>query len=332
MFIDRAIVSFSAGDGGDGSRSFRREKFIPRGGPDGGDGGKGGDIRLVSSPGCQSLTDFKYQRQFAAEDGGPGRGKKRTGKNGADIVLQVPAGTVVKTFPDEKLIFDFDRVGREFVLAKGGKGGRGNVHFKSSVNQAPRRMEKGEKGEAIKVVLELKLIAYAGLVGLPNAGKSTLISKISAAKPKIADYPFTTLTPNLGVVDFHKKSMIVADIPGILEGAHQGEGMGLEFLRHIERTRVLLFIIDVSPFSALAPLKNFQVLENELAQYHQQLLQKNLMVVANKIDLAPADRSGIDALQNFCRKRKIPFVEISALAGTNLEKMKKILFSFHGPV
>jgi GTP-binding protein len=332
MFIDRAIVSFSAGDGGDGSRSFRREKFIPRGGPDGGDGGKGGDIKLVSSPGCRSLIDFKYQRQFAAENGGPGRGKKRTGKNGADIVLQVPAGTVVKTFPDEKLIFDFDRSGREFVLAKGGKGGRGNVHFKSSVNQAPRRTEKGEKGEAIKVVLELKLIAYAGLVGLPNAGKSTLISRISAAKPKIADYPFTTLTPNLGVVDFNKISMIVADIPGILEGAHQGEGMGLEFLRHIERTRILLFIIDVSPFSTLTPLKNFQVLENELTQYHPGLLKKKLMVVANKIDMASADRTGIDALQNFCRKRKIPFVEISALKGTNLEKMKRILFSFHEPV
>jgi GTP-binding protein len=332
MFIDRAIVSFSAGNGGDGSRSFRREKFIPRGGPDGGDGGKGGDIVLLSSPGCQSLTDFKYKRQFDAENGGPGRGKKRTGKNGADIVLQVPAGTVVKTFPDEKLIFDFDRVGREFVLAKGGKGGRGNVHFKSSVNQAPRRTEKGEKGEAIKVVLELKLIAYAGLVGLPNAGKSTLISKISAAKPKIADYPFTTLIPNLGVVDFNNQSMIVADIPGILEGAHQGEGMGLEFLRHIERTRVLLFIIDVSQFSTLPPLKNFQVLENELAQYHPQLLQKKLVVVANKIDMAAADRTGIDDLQNFCRKRKIPFVEISALKGTNLEKMKKILFSFHEPV
>ena len=213
---------------------------------------------------------------------------------------------MVKTFPDEKLIYDFDRLGRKFVLAKGGKGGRGNVHFKSSVNQAPRRMEKGEKGEAIKVVLELKLIAYAGLVGLPNAGKSTLISKISAAKPKIADYPFTTLTPNLGVVDFAKKSMIVADIPGILEGAHRGEGMGLEFLRHIERTRVLIFIIDVSPFGALPPLKTFQVLENELDQYQHQLLQKKIMVVANKIDLAAADRAGIDALQNFCRKRKIP--------------------------
>jgi GTP-binding protein len=331
MFIDRAIVSFQAGAGGDGSHSFRREKFIPRGGPDGGDGGKGGDIVLLSSPVCQSLTDFKYQRQFAAEDGGPGRKKKCSGRNGADVVLQVPAGTVVKTYPDEKLIFDFDRLGHRFVLARGGKGGRGNIHFKSSINQAPRRSEKGEKGEAIKVVLELKLIAAAGLVGLPNAGKSTLISKISAARPKIADYPFTTLVPNLGVVDFHGRSMIVADIPGILEGAHHGEGMGLEFLRHIERTRVLLFVIDASPYSALPPLKTFEVLENELAQHQPRLLKKNLMVLANKIDLAAEDRAGIDALRNFSRRRKIPFVEISALKATNLEKMKKILFSYHEP-
>jgi len=331
MFVDRAIVSFQAGNGGNGCLSFRREKFIPRGGPDGGDGGKGGDIVLVSSPVCQSLTDFKYKRQFEAKDGGPGRSKKCTGKNGADIVLQVPAGTVVKTYPDERLIFDFDRVGRTFVLARGGKGGRGNVHFKSSVNQAPRRVEKGEAGESIQVVLELKLIAYAGLVGLPNAGKSTLISKISAARPKIADYPFTTLTPNLGVADFKGRSMVVADIPGILEGAHRGEGMGLEFLRHIERTRVLLYVIDVSPFSPLPPVKNFQVLENELAQYHPHLLKKKIVVVANKIDLAGADRAGIDGLRKYCRQRKIPYVEISALKGTNLEKMKKALFSFHEP-
>jgi GTP-binding protein len=177
----------------------------------------------------------------------------------------------------------------------------------------------------------LKLIATAGLVGLPNAGKSTLISKISAARPKIADYPFTTLTPNLGVVDFHGRSMIVADIPGILEGAHQGEGMGLEFLRHIERTRVLLFVIDASPYAALPPLKTFEVLENELKQYHPQLLQKKLLVLANKIDLAEQDKSGIDALRNFCRRRKIPFMEISALQATNLEKMKKTLFSLHDP-
>jgi GTP-binding protein len=331
MFIDRAIVSFRAGDGGDGSHSFRREKFIPRGGPDGGDGGKGGDIVLVSSPICQSLTDFKYQRQFEAENGGAGSRRKCTGRNGADIVLQVPAGTVVKTFPDEKLIFDFDRLGLEFVLAKGGKGGRGNVHFKSSVNQAPRRSENGEKGESIQVLLELKLIAFAGLVGLPNAGKSTLISKISSAKPKIAAYPFTTLTPNLGVVEYDKRSLVVADIPGILEGAHQGEGMGLEFLRHIERNQVLIFIIDVGPFSQLPPLKNLQVLQKELSMYHPMLLKKKVMVVANKIDLATDDRGGVDDLREFCRRSKIPYVEISALAGTNLAKFKKTLFAFYEP-
>ena len=331
MFIDRTRISFQAGNGGNGCLSFRREKFIPHGGPDGGDGGDGGDIILISTRVCQSLGDFKYKKLIKAESGGQGRSKKRTGKNGADIVLQVPAGTVVKTFPDEKLIFDFDRIGLQFILAKGGKGGRGNIHFKSSVNQAPRRAENGEKGESIQVILELKLIAFAGLVGLPNAGKSTLISKISSAKPKIADYPFTTLTPNLGVVDLDKRSLVVADIPGILEGAHQGEGMGLEFLKHIERTQVLIFIIDVAPFSLLPPLKNFQVLEKELAMYHPLLLKKKLMVVANKIDLVAENRTGVDDLHDLCRKRKIPYVEISALKEINLLKLKKTLFAFYEP-
>jgi GTP-binding protein len=331
MFIDRTRISFQAGNGGNGCLSFRREKFIPHGGPDGGDGGDGGDIILISTGVCQSLGDFKYKRLIKAESGGQGRSKKRTGKNGADIVLQVPAGTVVKTFPDEKLIFDFDRIGLQFILAKGGKGGRGNIHFKSSVNQAPRRAENGEKGESIQVILELKLIAFAGLVGLPNAGKSTLISKISSAKPKIADYPFTTLIPNLGVVDFNKLSLVVADIPGILEGAHEGEGMGLEFLKHIERTQVLIFIIDVSPFSMLPPLKNFQVLEKELAMYHPLLLKKKFLVVANKIDLVAENRSKVDDLHDLCRKRKIPYVEISALKEINLLKLKKTLFAFYEP-
>ncbi len=311
--------------------SFRREKFIPRGGPDGGDGGHGGSIILVSSPVCQSLGDFKYKRLIRAENGGQGSSKKKTGKDGADIILRVPAGTVVKTFPDEKVIFDFERIGLQFVLAKGGKGGRGNIHFKSSVNQAPRRSENGEKGENIQVILELKLIAFAGLVGFPNAGKSTLISKISSAKPKVADYAFTTLTPNLGVVDFNQRRLVVADIPGILEGAHQGEGMGLNFLKHIERTQVLIFIIDVAPFSPLPPLRNFQVLEKELTLYHPMLLKKKLMVVANKIDLAAENRTGIEDLHDFCRKGKIPYVEISALKGINLNQLKKMLFAFNEP-
>ena len=331
MFIDRTKISFQAGNGGNGCLSFRREKFIPHGGPDGGDGGDGGSIILVSSPMCQSLGDFKYKRLIKAEGGGQGRSKKRTGKNGADIILPLPDGTVVNTFPDEMLIFDFERIGLQFMLAKGGKGGRGNVHFKSSVNQAPRRAENGEKGEHIEVILELKLIAFAGLVGLPNAGKSTLISKISSAKPKIADYPFTTLTPNLGVVEFNKRSLIVADIPGILEGAHRGEGMGLEFLRHIERTRVLMFIIDVAPFSPLPPLKNFRTLEKELAMYHPLLLKKKLMVVANKIDMAAENSAGIKGLHDYCRRSKIPYVEISALKEINLAKLKKTLFAFYEP-
>ncbi|MBN2400363.1 MAG: GTPase ObgE [Candidatus Aminicenantes bacterium] len=329
MFIDRTKVSFQAGNGGNGCLSFRREKFIPRGGPDGGDGGRGGSIILVSSPVCQSLGDFKYKRLIRAENGGQGSSKKQTGKDGADIILRVPPGTVVKTFPDEKVIFDFERIGLQFVLAKGGKGGRGNIHFKSSVNQAPRRSENGEKGESIQVILELKLIAFAGLVGFPNAGKSTLISKISSAKPKIADYAFTTLTPNLGVVDFNQRRLVVADIPGILEGAHQGEGMGLNFLKHIERTQVLIFIIDVAPFNPLSPLQNFQVLEKELTLYHPMLLKKKLMVVANKIDLAAENKTAIEDLHVFCRKRKIPYVEISALQGINLGQLKKMLFAFY---
>jgi GTP-binding protein len=329
MFIDRAIVSFQAGNGGNGCQSFRREKFIPRGGPDGGDGGRGGSIILKSSPMCQSLGDFKYKKLIKAEGGGPGRSKKRAGRNGADVVLQVPAGTVLKTVPDEKLIFDFDRVGLRFVLARGGQGGRGNVHFKSSVNQAPRRSESGEPGERIQVVLELKLIAFAGLVGLPNAGKSTLISRISSARPKIAAYPFTTLTPNLGVVELGPRRLVVADIPGILEGAHRGEGMGLEFLRHVERTRVLIFVIDVSPFSPLPPLENYRVLEKELALYHPLLLKKKIMVLANKIDAVAGDRAALDGLHDFCRERKIPYVEISALQGTHLAQMKKVLFALH---
>ncbi len=333
MFIDRAIVSFHAGDGGDGCHSFRREKFIPHGGPDGGDGGKGGDIVLVSSPDLPVADRLQIQAPVR------GRGRRRRSRrksngrnNGADIVLQVPAGTVVKTFPDEKLIYDFDRLGLEFVLASGGKGGRGNVHFKSSVNQAPRRSEKGEKGEAIKVVLELKLIASAGLVGLPNAGKSTLISKISAARPKIADYPFTTLTPNLGVVDFQGRSMIVADIPGILEGAHQRRGHGPRIpapyrahpgpaLRH----RRLSLQRPAAPEDFRGPGERAGPVPAAAAA------ERSSWCWPTRSTWRRRTAAGIDALRNFCRRRKIPFVEISALKATNLEKMKKILFSFHEP-
>ena len=332
MFIDRVTVTLVAGKGGNGCVSFRREKFVPRGGPDGGDGGKGGDIVLRSRSGLNTLAEFAHRPLIRAEDGEHGRGKKQYGKNGCNVVLQVPAGTVVKTLPGEKIIFDFDREDLEFLIAEGGAGGRGNVHFKSSVNQAPRRAEKGAKGEKLQVILELKLIAFAGLVGFPNAGKSTLISKISGARPKIADYPFTTLTPNLGVVDSGRRKIVVADIPGIIAGAHRGEGMGLEFLRHIERTRALVFLVDVSPFAPLQPLAALRTLESELDAYHPGLLKKKRLVAANKVDLlehgATASQASLAELRAYCRKQRLPFVEISALKETGLRRFRQMLFAF----
>ncbi len=329
MFIDRVVVTFISGKGGNGCVSFRREKFIPRGGPDGGDGGRGGDIILKSSKEIGALVDFKYRRIVRAENGGNGMGKKRTGKSGETTILTVPEGTVVKTTPDEKLIFDFDRTDLLLTIARGGKGGKGNIRFKSSVNQAPRQFQKGERAETITVILELKLIAYAGLVGLPNAGKSTLISRLSAARPKIADYPFTTLTPHLGVVYHRQQSLVMADIPGIIEGAHRGEGMGIEFLRHIERTRLLIFLIEsVSP-EGHSPLETFHILENELRQYQPAILKKKMLVALNKLDLLGPEREGVEELQRFCRTQKIPYIEISALQGTHLEKLKRKLFELH---
>jgi len=330
MFVDRVVVSFIAGNGGNGCVSFRREKFIPRGGPDGGDGGRGGHIILFSQSGCESLIDLKYRKLVKADHGVNGKGKKQTGRNGQDVRLPVPAGTVIKTFPDEKTLFDFDRQGLEFLAAKGGRGGRGNTHFKSSINQAPRRFERGEKGEHLKAVLELKLIAFAGLIGLPNAGKSTLISKISGARPKIADYPFTTLTPNLGVVYFQERSLVVADIPGIIAGAHQGAGMGLEFLRHIERTQVLLYLIDGSPGAEIEPIPTLDILRAELGHYQPQLLKRRALVVANKIDLLGSTRRPLDELRRYCRQHRLGYLEISALKEQNLERLKKELFKFHG--
>ena len=316
MFIDHVEVTFISGKGGNGCVSFRREKFIPRGGPDGGDGGRGGDIVLKSSKEIGALVDFKYRRIVRAENGGNGMGKKRTGKSGASTVLTVPEGTVVKTSPDEKLIFDFDRADLSLTIARGGKGGKGNTHFKSSVNQAPRQFQKGEQSETVRVILELKLIAYAGLVGLPNAGKSTLISRMSAARPKIADYPFTTLTPHLGVVYNRHQSLVMADIPGIIEGAHRGEGMGLEFLRHIERTRLLIFLIEAVSTSGQSPLETLTVLENELREYQPAILKKRGWWRSTRSTSSAAGRDGVDELRRSCRARRIPVVEISALRGT----------------
>jgi GTP-binding protein len=329
MFVDRAVVTFVAGDGGNGCVSFRREKFVPRGGPDGGDGGDGGNIILISKSGKHSLVDFKFRNIVRAEKGRPGSGSNKSGKNGRDEILYVPAGTVIKTHPDEKLMFDFDKESSEWVVAEGGKGGRGNTHFKSSRHQAPRIAEPGTKGETVKVIMELKLIAFAGMVGLPNAGKSTLLSKITSAKPKIADYPFTTLIPYLGVVYDGYNSLIMADIPGIIEGAHKGEGMGLDFLRHIERNELLVFLIDLSADSHSSPLEVFKLLRNELKSHKSSLFAKKLMVAGNKIDrISEKEREGVNELKNYCLEHRIDFMEISALKETNLGALRQKIFGY----
>jgi len=331
MFVDRVIVSFSSGNGGNGSTSFRREKYIPKGGPNGGDGGKGGSVYLVSTDDNGSLLDLKHKRHIRADNGSNGMSSNKKGKNGEDTIIKIPAGTIVKSYPDEKIMFDFDKPGLELEIARGGRGGLGNAHFKSSVNQAPKFAQRGEKGETIKVVLELKLIAFAGLVGLPNAGKSTLISKISGAKPKIANYPFTTLYPNLGVVYKGYGSLVLADIPGIIEGAHKGEGMGIEFLKHIERNKLLVFMIDASGFDEPDLLKTFNMLREEVVAYSSVLKDKSYFVILNKIDLLNQDEQKLklEEFTDYCDKNDIDYLKISALTGDNLMKVKEKLFYYY---
>ncbi len=331
MFIDRVVVTLSSGKGGDGSTSFRREKYIQKGGPNGGDGGKGGSVFLISTDDNSSLLDLKHQRHIKAEKGKNGMSSNKKGKNGEDTIIYIPAGTVVKSYPDEKIMFDFNKEGLKLEIAQGGRGGLGNSHFKSSVNQAPKFAQKGESGETLKVILELKLIAFAGLVGLPNAGKSTLISKISGAKPKIANYPFTTLYPNLGVVYQGFSSLVLADIPGIIEGASEGEGMGLEFLRHIERNRLLVFMVDASGFENPDILKVFIMLRDELIAYSSDMLDKKYFIILNKMDLVNNEEQEvrIKELTDYCDKKDIECLKISALAGKNLAVLKDKLFEYY---
>jgi GTPase len=285
-FIDEARIYVRAGDGGNGCLSFRRERFIPRGGPDGGDGGKGGDVILQADSQLSTLLDFTYPRPFRAQRGVHGKGKDKTGKNGEDLVIRVPAGTLVRDGESGEVFEDLVSDEQRFIAAKGGRGGRGNARFTTSTNRAPRRVEKGEKGEERWLKLELKLLADVGLIGYPNVGKSTLLSKVSSATPKIADYPFTTLAPNLGVVirEGHRP-FVVADIPGLIEGAAKGVGLGLTFLRHIERTRLLIHLLDVSEGGERHPLKDFQALNRELESYHPSLRAKAQIPVLNKMDL-----------------------------------------------
>ena len=307
--------------------SFRRESHVPKGGPDGGRGGDGGSIYFVSDPDVKSLSYFRLHSVIKAERGRHGQGSNREGKKGKDLFLKVPMGTIIKR--DEKVLFDFVKPGQKYLAAEGGRGGRGNASFVSSTNQAPRKQEDGQKGEEVKFILELKLIADVGLVGFPNVGKSTLISKISAAKPVIANYPFTTIIPNLGVVDIDEfNSFVVADIPGLIRGAHEGHGLGTKFLKHIERTRLIVHIIDVSIYSQRHPVDDFYTVRNELKEFNKSLLKRPQIIVANKIDLLGENKQSLDDLKDFAAQKKIPFSAISALREKGLKKLIFLMASY----
>jgi GTP-binding protein len=323
LFIDRVKVQLLAGKGGDGCVSFRREYRVPKGGPDGGRGGDGGNIYLVSDQNLNTLAFFRFHPINKAKKGANGQGSNRQGKKGQDLYLRVPVGTMAKEASTGRLLHDFLKPGEIYLAARGGRGGRGNASFATATHQVPREFEKGKPGEEIEAILELKLIADVGLVGFPNAGKSTLISKISAARPLIADYPFTTLTPNLGVVDLgENKSLVVADIPGLIEGAHQGQGLGIQFLRHIERTKLLVHLIDVSPLTQRDPVRDYEIIQNELRAFNPDLLARKQIIAANKIDLL-SDRQSerLQAVKKLARREKKPFVAISAASGEGLTRL-----------
>ena len=324
MFIDEAKIWVKAGDGGNGCVAFRREKYVPRGGPSGGDGGDGGDVVLESTEHLNTLLPFRYNREFRGERGHHGEGSNCHGREGEDTVIRVPVGTIVYEEESSERLFDFTAAGQRFLVARCGRGGRGNARFASSTNRAPRRADPGGTGEERRLRLELKLLADVGLVGFPNAGKSTLISRLSAAHPKIADYPFTTLEPCLGVVAVgEEESFVLADIPGLIEGAHQGHGLGTRFLRHIERTRLLVHLVDVSA-TGRDPAEDFRVVRNELGQFSAALLEKPVVVVANKLD-QPGAAERAETLRAFCQREGMPFHAISALRGDGLNELRYLL-------
>lgn len=320
MFVDHTRIFVSAGGGGNGCMSFRREKYVPKGGPDGGDGGDGGSVIIRADADLATLAPFRYQRLFRAGRGQHGMGSNRHGRSGKDLVVKVPPGTLVHDGEGRSLLADLRRPGDEIVAARGGRGGRGNARFATSTNQAPRRADPGETGEERWLTLELKLLADVGLVGFPNAGKSTLLARVSDAHPKIADYPFTTLTPYLGhVVVDDAFSFVMADIPGLIRGASEGAGLGMRFLRHVERTRLLLHLIDVSPMAGEDPVTRMEIIEKELAAAPGGIEKKPVIVVATKIDTLPGDGGTaierLKLLQRHCGRRGIPFTSISAVTG-----------------
>jgi len=322
LFIDEVIISVKAGDGGNGCLAFRREKFVPRGGPSGGDGGRGGDVIMVASTHHNTLLHFRFNPEHNAQRGRHGEGSQRTGRDGKDVELPVPVGTVVYDAETGEQLYDFTHPAERYVVAKGGKGGKGNARYATSTHQAPTEHEDGFPGEAKRLRLELKLLADVGLVGFPNAGKSTLISRLSAAKPKIADYPFTTLEPNLGVVqvgDDH--TFVMADIPGLIEGAHEGHGLGIQFLRHIERTHLLIHLVDVSDLSGRDSGHDFDVVLNELREFNEELAAKPMMVIATKID-ACQDESKIAIVKARAEQHGMAFYKISSVTGEGLDTLK----------
>jgi GTP-binding protein len=322
MFIDEARILVKAGDGGNGCLAFRREKFVPRGGPSGGDGGRGGDVTLVSTEHRNTLLQFRFNPEHKAERGRHGEGSQRTGAEGRSLDVQVPVGTVVYDESTGERLYDFTQPGERFTVARGGKGGKGNARFATSTHQAPTEHEPGFPGEEKRLRLELKLLADVGLVGFPNAGKSTLISRISAARPKIADYPFTTLEPNLGVVQFGDfRSFVVADIPGLIEGAHLGHGLGIQFLRHIERTRLLAHLVDLSDTSGRDPVQDFETVMDELASFSDDLVRKPMILVATKMDVAQ-DPERVARLRKLAVERGLPCFEISSVTGQGIDALK----------
>lgn len=324
-FIDQAKVYVKAGDGGRGCVSFRREKFIPRGGPNGGDGGRGGHLIFIANRNINTLLDIKLQQHYRAKKGEHGKGKDMHGKNGKDLVIRVPLGTMIKEAETGEMIADLTEEEQSLIVVKGGRGGLGNAHFKSATRQSPRFAQPGEPGDEKNLILELKLLADVGLLGLPNAGKSTLISALSSARPKIADYPFTTLAPILGVVKYGDYgSFVIADIPGLIEGAHKGTGLGFQFLRHVERTSILLHLVDISEMAEGDSVENLEKINNELMLYNSDMMKKQQVVAATKLDIK-GDGKRLDRLAQYCKDKSYDFYPICSVTGEGLKELTSSL-------
>ncbi|MGI6779044.1 MAG: GTPase ObgE [Acetivibrionales bacterium] len=323
MFIDSARIFIKAGNGGNGAVSFHREKYIAAGGPDGGDGGKGGDVVFIVDEGMRTLADFRYKKHYKAGAGQDGSSDNRTGKNGEDLIVKVPPGTIIKHEETGRILADLTTAGQKAVIAKGGRGGRGNQHFATATRQTPNFAKSGDIGEEYWVLLELKLLADVGLIGFPNVGKSTILSVVSSAKPKIANYHFTTTQPNLGVVSLgEENSFVIADIPGLIEGAHEGSGLGHEFLKHVERTKVLIHVVDISGIEGRDPVKDFEVINNELRQYNAELAERPQVIAANKTDIPDAARK-LEEFTNHMEKRGYKVFPISAASNKGLKALMR---------